>query len=241
MKYTQIPVSIFSNNVLLYNPIKYCILLSFHMTINFLNVFQTSPFCPYCVPDIAMWSYQTSGFRLLITSWHIFPFHYFTLAPFFAFSLICLLYINSSFVMKMSCLLPRAKLQRVTFCMKRSYLLPRENFKLPYLLNQAYWDPGICTQLRSSHIYSIHQTLREFTKGNFRYLALICALWSSRGRAGKKVTAVTFFCCPDVSPTQPISNVNTSPPSPAYVHHWIGSALVQIMVVTYSAPSHYLN
>ena len=81
---------------------------------------------------------------------------HFTLAHFFAFSLICLSYINKLFVMKISCLLPRAKLLRVTFFMKRSYLLPRENFKLPYLPNQAYWDPGICTQLRSSHIHSIH-------------------------------------------------------------------------------------
>ena len=81
----------------------------------------------------------------------------------------------------------------------KSYLLheaelpPSPNFKLPYLPNQANWDPGICTQLRSSHIHSIHQTSREFIKGNFGYLALICALWSSRGRAGKKVTAVTFM------------------------------------------------
>ena len=198
MKCTQKPVSIFPNNVLLYNPIKYCILLSFHMKIKFLNVFQMSPFCPYCLPAIATWSYQTRGFRLLITSWHIFPFHYFTLAPFFAFSLIFLSYIDKSFVMKMSCLLLRAKLQRVTFFMKRSYLLPRENFKLPYLPNQAHWDTGICTQLRSSHIHSIHQKSREYIKGNFEYLALICAIWFSRGRAGKKVTAVTFFRCPTV-------------------------------------------
>ena len=63
--------------------------------------------------------------------------------------------------MKMSCLLPRVKLPRVFF-MKRSYLLPRENFKLSYLPNQAHWDPGICTQLRSSHIYSIHQKIARF-------------------------------------------------------------------------------
>ena len=170
------------------------------MNIIFLNVFQTSPFCPYRVPDIATWSYQTRGFHLLITSWHIFPVHYFTLAPFFAFSLICLSYINKSFVMKMSCLLPRAKLQKVTFFMKRSYLLPRENFILLYLPNQAHWDPGICTQMRSSHIHSIHQKSRDFINGNFGYLVLICAVWSSRGRAGKKVTvtAVTFFRCPTV-------------------------------------------
>ena len=120
------------------------------------------------------------------------------IGSFFAFSLICLSYINKSFVMKMSCLLPRAKLQRVTFFMKRSYLLPRENFKLPYLPDQAHWDPGICGQLRSNHIYSIHQQSRDFINGNFVYFALICALWSSRGRAGKKVTAVTFFRCPTV-------------------------------------------
>ena len=197
MKYTQKPVSKFPNNVLLQSH-ENCILLSFHMNINFLNVFQTSPFCPYCVPDIATWSYQTRRFHLRITSWHIFPVHHFTLAPFFAFSRICLTYINKSFVMKMSCLLPRGKLLRVTFFMKRSYLLPHANFKLPYLPNQAHWDPGICTQLRSSHIHSIHQKSRDFIYGNFVYLALICVVWFSRGRAGKKVTAVTFFCCPTV-------------------------------------------
>ena len=136
------------------------------MNIKFLNVFQTSPFCPYCVPDIAAWSYQTRGFHLLITSLHLFPVHHFTLAPFFAFSLIALSYINKSFVMKMSYLLPRAKWIRVTFFMKRSYLLPRENFKLPYLPNQAPWDPGICTPLRSSHIHSIHQKSRDSIHGN---------------------------------------------------------------------------
>ena len=177
---------------------KYCILLSFHMDIKILNVLQTSPFCPYRVPDIATWSYQTRVFHLLIASWHIFPVYYFTLALFFAFSLICLSYINKSFVMKMSCILPRAKLQRVTFFVKWSYLLLRENFKLPYLPNQAQWDPGICSQLRSNHIYSIHQKSRDFINGNFVYFALICALWSSRGRAGKKVTAVTFIRCPTV-------------------------------------------
>ena len=172
-----------------YNPMKYCTLLSIPMNITFLNVFQTSPFCPYSAPDIATQSYQTHVFHLLITSWHILPVYYFTLALLFALSLICLSYINKSFVMKMSCLLPRAKLQRVT----------RENFKLPYLPNQAYWDPGICTQLRSSHIHSIHQKPRDFINGNFVYLALICAVWSSLGRTGKKVTAVTFFRCPTVS------------------------------------------
>ena len=40
--------------------------------------------------------------------------------------------------MKMSYLLHRAKLLRVTFFMKGSYLPPRENFKLPYLPNQAH-------------------------------------------------------------------------------------------------------
>ena len=156
MKYTQKPVSIFPNNVLLQShEILHFVVISHEY--KFLNVFQTSSFCPYRVPDIATWSYQTRGFRLLITSWHLFPVHYFTLAPFFTFSLICLSYIQKSFVMKMSGLLPCAKLQRVTFFMKRSYPLPRENFKLPYLPNQAHWDPGICTQLRSSHIRSIRK------------------------------------------------------------------------------------
>ena len=193
------PQLVYFRTTCFYNPLKYCILLSFHINIIFLNVFQTSPFCPYRVPDIATWSYQTRVFHLLITSWHIFPVQYFTLAPFFAFSLIRLSYINKSFVTRMSYLLPCAKFQRVTFFMKRSYLLPRENFKLPYLPNQAHWDPGICSQLRSSHIHSIHHKSSDFINGNVVYLSLICAVWSSRGRAGKKVTAVTFFRCPTVT------------------------------------------
>ena len=156
MKYTQKPISIFPNNVHLpSHEILHFVVISHQYKI--YNGFQASPCCPYRVPDIATWSYQTRVFHLLITSWHIFPVHYFTLAPFFAFSLIHLSYINKSFLTRMRYLLPRAKFQRVTFFMKRSYLLPRENFKLPHLPNQAHWDPGICCQLRSSHIHSIHQ------------------------------------------------------------------------------------
>ena len=187
MKCTQKPVSIFPNNVLL----KSHEILHFGVISHEYNIFKCvskSPFCPHCVRDIATWSYQTRGFHLLITLWHIFPVHY-----------CCFSYINKLFVTKMSCLLPRAKLLRVTFFMKRSYLFPREKFKLPFLPNQTHWDPGICTLLRSSHTHSIHQKSRDFIHANVVYLALICAVWSSRGRAGKKVTAVTFFRCPTVN------------------------------------------
>ena len=78
--------------------------------------------------------------------------------------------------------------------------------KLSYLPNQAHWDPGFCTQLRSSDIHSIHKKSREFINGNFGYLALICAVWSCCGRAGKKVTAVTFFRCPIVNRHVPSVN-----------------------------------
>ena len=165
MKYTQKPVSIFLNNVLLQS----------HEILHFVVISHEYEIFK-CVSSVAILS--------LLCSWQ--------------FSLICLSYINKSFVMKMSCLLPRAKLLRVTFFMKRSYHLPRENFKLRYLPNEAHWNPGICTQLRSSHIYSIHQKSRDCIHGNFVHLALICAVWSSRGHAGKKVTAVTFFRCSTV-------------------------------------------
>ena len=104
----------------------------------------------------------------------------------------------------MSCLLPRAKLLRVTFFMKGSYLLHHENFKLPYPPHQAHCDLGICSQLRSSHIHSLHQKSCDFIHGNFVYLALICTVWSSRGRTGKKVTVVTFFRWPTVYPSKTI-------------------------------------
>ena len=52
MKYTQKPDSIFPNNVLLQSrEILHFVAISHEY--QFLNVFQTSPFCPYCVPDIA--------------------------------------------------------------------------------------------------------------------------------------------------------------------------------------------
>ena len=167
---------------------KYCILLPFHMNVKFLNVFKTSPSCPYCVPDITTWSYQTRGFHLLITSWHIFPVHHFTLAPSFAFSLICLSYINKSFVIKMSYLLPREKLlssscSGVTFFPVKTLNCHISRTKRPripvFALN---WD------LVTSILYT--KNSRDFFYGNFAYLAFICAVWSSHGRAGKKVTAV---------------------------------------------------
>ena len=126
------------------------------------------------------------GFFICSSHGDIFPVHYFTLAPFFAFSVICLTYINKSFVMEMSCLLPRAKLQRVTFLMKPNYLLPRENFKLRYLPNQAHWDPGICTKQRSSHIHSIHQKSRDFINGNFVYLALFVSFDPAAAARGRR-------------------------------------------------------
>ena len=137
MKYIQKLVSIFPNNVLLQS----------HEILHFVGIsheyqiykcVSNVTILSQNIPDIATWSYQTRGFHLLITSWHILPVHHFTLAPFFAFSLTCLSYINKSFVMKMSFLLPREKLLRVTFFVKWSYVLPRENFKLPYLPKQAH-------------------------------------------------------------------------------------------------------
>ena len=50
---------------------------------------------------------------------------------------------------------------------------------------------SICTPLRSSKIHSIEQKLHDFMHRNFAYLALICAVWSGRDRAGKNVTTVT--------------------------------------------------
>ena len=179
-------------------PMNDCILLPFHTNIKFLNELKMSPSCPYCVCDIATWSYQTRGFHLLITSWYIFPVHHFTLAPLFAPSLICLLYTNKPFVMKMSYLLPRVKLLRVTFFMKWSYLFPRENSnchisrtrqtRIPVLaLN---WD--LVTSILYTKIARFH--LRELCV----FGPYLCR-WSCRGRAGKKLTAVTFFRCPTVS------------------------------------------
>ena len=78
---------------------------------------------------------------------------------------------------------------------KRSYLIPRTNFQLPYLPSQAHKDPSIYPQLKSGHIHSIHQQSRDFIHGNFAYLPVFVAVWSDRGHARKKVTAVSFFRC----------------------------------------------
>ena len=163
---------------------KYCILLAFHMNIKCINVFQTSPFCPYCVPDIATLSYQTHGFHLLITSWHILPVHHFTLAPFFAFSLICLSYINKSFVMKMSYLFPARTCYELpsswsgitSFPVKtlNCHISQNRHTRIPvFALN---WD------LVTSILYTKNRTISSY--GNFAYRAIICAVWSSRGEEG---------------------------------------------------------
>ena len=47
-----------------------------------------------------------------------------------------------SLVMKISYLLPHAKLLPVTFFMNRSYLHSHENFKLSYFQNEARYDPA---------------------------------------------------------------------------------------------------
>ena len=151
-------------------------------------VFLTSPRCRIRHVFFIYSSHRDTYFQFTISQW---------LLSLRSVLSVCHISINH-LKWKWVAFFPAQKLQRVTFFMKRSYLLPRENFKLPYLPNQAHWDPGICSQMRSSHIHSIHQKSRDFINGNFVYLALSCAFWSSRGRAGKKVTAVTFFRCPTV-------------------------------------------
>ena len=98
MKYTQKPVTIFPNNMLLHS----------HKILHFVAISHEYQFLMclkrhHSVPIVFQTSprgHQTRGFHLLITSWHIFPVHHFTLAHFFAFSRICLSYVNKSFVMK---------------------------------------------------------------------------------------------------------------------------------------------
>ena len=155
MTYVQKSVSIFPNNVLLQShEILHFVVISHEYNIVkcVSNVTILSLLCFWHRHVVVSVTWLSSAHHI-VTYISSSPFHS---GSFFAFSLICLSYINKSLVMKMSCLLTRAKLLRVTFFMKRSYLLPRENFKLPYLPNQAHWDSGFCTQLRYSHIHSIH-------------------------------------------------------------------------------------
>ena len=175
-------------------------------------MFQTSPFCPYRAPDITTWSYQTRGFCLLITSWHIFPFHYFTLAPFFAFSLISLSHINSSFVMKMSCLLPRAKLQRVTFFMMQSYLLPRENFKLCHISQTRHtgipvfalnWD------LVTSILYTKHRA--NSSKGTLGIWPLFVPFDPAAAARGRRSLQLPSSVVPPWVPHNPLAMLTHLP------------------------------
>ena len=131
-------------------------------------MFKVSSCCPYCVPDIATWPYHTHGFYLLITSWHIFSVHHFTLAPIFALSVICLSYINKSFVMKMSYFLPRAKLLRVTFFMKWSYLLPAKILECHITRTRYIRIPVVALNwdLVTSILYT--KKPRDFIQGTLR-------------------------------------------------------------------------
>ena len=53
-----------------------------------------------------------------------------------------------------------------------------------------------------------------------------------------KISSPTVICQMSFSRPQ---CVNSSPLSAAYIHQWLGSALVQIMACAYWASNHYLN
>ena len=114
--------------------------------------------------------------------WHIFPVHPFTLAPFFAFRLICLSYINKSFVMKMSYLLHRAKLLRVT-----SSSTWRGITSLPVKTLNCHISRTRHTSIPVFVLNCDQVTSILYTKNRAisptGYLTLICAVWSSRGRS----------------------------------------------------------
>ena len=110
-------------------------------------------------------------FHLPITSWHLFPFSHSLLAPFCAFGLMS--YVVKSFLMEKSYLLPHVKLRPVTFFLKRWYLLPRKNFKLPYLPSQVHLDPSVCTRLKSSHIHSIHKQNQAISSTGTRHVCYL--------------------------------------------------------------------
>ena len=183
MKYTQKPVSIFPNNVLLQS----------HEIFHFVAISHEYQIFK-CVSNAAIlfllfyWhrhvvrAYQRRGIHLVITSWHIFPVHPFTLAPFFAFRLICLSYINKSFVMKMSYLLHRAKLLRVT-----SSSTWRGVTSLPVKTLNCHISRTRHTSIPVFVLNCDQVTSILYTKNRAisptGYLTLICAVWSSRGRS----------------------------------------------------------
>ena len=74
--------------------------------------------------------------------------------------------------------------------------------------------------------------------------SLNCGSDGKRSQDSRRMRNSQFY----VSGKRPIDmkifiwySFNSSPPSAAYMRQWIGSALAQIMVCRYSAPSHYLN
>ena len=85
-------------------------------------------------------AYQRRGIHLVITSWHI------SSSLFYIGSFLCVqAYLFVIYIKKIICNkneLPSSPREIATsylkFYMKGSYLPPRENFKLPYLPNQAH-------------------------------------------------------------------------------------------------------
>ena len=81
----------------------------------------------------------------------------------------------------------------------------------------------------------------DAAKFNLNFVQLVCFL------RGSQLCRCISLCFIMMSLIKPLllhlhrSFFNSSLPSAAYMRQWIGSALVQIMLVACSAPSHYLN
>ena len=145
-------MSIFPNNV----PIQP------HEILQFVPTSHEYPFLK-CISNVAilptMCSWQTHGFHVLITLWQLFPDRH-IYWPLSVGSVLSVCHKSIKwFIMKTSYFLPRAKFLPGTYFMNRSYLLPCENFKLPYLPSEArqYLYPN--WDLVKSILYSKNYTI----------------------------------------------------------------------------------
>ena len=183
MKYTQKPVSIFPNNVL----------LQAHEILNYIAISHEYQIFK-CVENVRILSLLCPWLRHVVVSGTLFSFAHhivtnissspFHIGSFFALSIMWLSYINKAVVMKICYLLPRKKLLRVTFFVKWSYLLHGKtlnclNSRIRHTRISVFalnWD--LVTSILCIKSRAIHR--------NFAYFARICTVWSSPGRLRRR-------------------------------------------------------
>ena len=108
---------------------------------------------------------------------------------------------------------------------------------ISFLWQKKYWfkdTTRIAYIPRNNNYYDWYHILRDMIVYTMIYTqSLLCFVCCD--------DIMSFWSIPMIDDSYISRLINSSPPSAPFMHRWIGSALVRVMVVAYSAPSHSLK